>query len=210
MIIRLDSGAARNQLQTIGAVLDHPEDMLAESATRVERKLRGHFAERDKTANKLGGQRTHYWAQIANSTAVAEVTDRSASVDIGDGRFAQTLHGGEIRAKTPWPGSGFLLLTIPVHPAAHGRRVSVTARETGLKMTFVGSARGGVIGHFAAKAWEDEVYYVAVPSVIQEPDPTAMPPGDELEKEAIQGAQDYLDIQVQITQQQKQSNEPTA
>ena len=131
MIIRLDSGAARNQLQTIGAVLDHPEDMLAESATRVERKLRGHFAERDKTANKLGGQRTHYWAQIANSTAVAEVTDRSASVDIGDGRFAQTLHGGEIRAKTPWPGSGFLLLTIPVHPAAHGRRVSVTARETG-------------------------------------------------------------------------------
>ena len=210
MIIRLDSGAARNQLQTIGAVLDHPEDMLAESATRVERKLRGHFAERDKTANKLGGQRTHYWAQIANSTAVAEVTDRSASVDIGDGRFAQTLHGGEIRAKTPWPGSGFLLLTIPVHPAAHGRRVSVTARETGLKMTFVGSARGGVIGHLAAKAWEDEVYYVAVPSVIQEPDPNAMPPGDELEKEAIQGAQDYLDIQVQITQQQKQSNEPTA
>jgi hypothetical protein len=200
IVIRLNSGSARNLLNWIGGKVEHPADMLAESATRVERSLRGHFSERDKRGNKLGGRRTNFWAAIANSTAIGDVTDRQADVNIGDPRFAQKLHGGTITAKTPWPGSGFLLLTIPVHPAAHGRRVSVAARETGLKMTFVGSAAGGVIGHFARQAAEDEVYYACVPSVTQTADPEALPPGETLEQEAQKGAEDYLQTEVQAAQ----------
>lgn len=198
--IRLNSGAARNRLNAIAEVVEHPADMLAEGAVRVERTLRGHFSERDKRGNKLGGRRTHYWAAIANSTAVGEVTDRQADIEIGDPRFAQTLYGGVIRAKTPWPFSGFLLLTIPVHPAAYGRRASVLKRELGVKLVFIGSAQGGVLGTFAKQAAEDQVYYACVPSVDQAPDPDALPAGEVLEAEALQGAEDYLRTEVQQSQ----------
>jgi len=209
IVIRINSDDARNRLEFMLDKIEHPADMLAESATRVERSLRGHFSERDKRGNKLGGRRTNFWAAIANSTAIGDVTDRTADVNIGDKRFAQKLYGGTITAKRPWPGSGFLLLTIPVHPAAHGRRVSVTARETGLKMTFVGTAAGGVIGRFAKQAAEDEIYYVCVPSVDQAPDPEALPPGEMLEREALQGAEDYLKTEVQAAQLQPETGEIT-
>lgn len=207
IVIRINSGEARNRLQAIAAVIEHPADMLAESAIRVERSLRGHFAERDKRGNRLGGRRTHFWAAIANSTTVAEVTDQQASVEIGDRRFAQKLHGGTIRAKTPWPFLGYLLLTIPAHPQAHGRRASVLKRELGITLTFVGSARGGILAHFpehrgllsAAEA-EGITYYVCVPDVTQAADPQALPPGNILEEEAIKGAEDYLRTEVQLAQ----------
>lgn len=194
--IRIGGDKSRKVREAFANKLLHPADLLAESATRVERRLRGHFSERDGEGNRLGGRRTHFWAGIANSTSIGTITDTEADIEIGDARFGQKLRGGTIRAKTPWKGSGLLLLTIPVHPAAHGRRASVLKRELGLKLVFVGSAAGGVLGTFAAKAAADEVYYVCVPSVTQQPDPKALPPKGELEREARQGAEDWLETEL--------------
>lgn len=201
IVIRLNSGEARNRLNAIGAVLEHPADMLQESAGRVRRVLRQHFTERDKTGNKLGGKRTHFWAQFAHSTEVGQVTDTTADVDIGDPlhQLAHKISGGTIRAKTPWPFSGFLLLTIPVHPAAYGRRAK-ELRQDGIKLTFIGSARGGILGNLARNAAEDEIYYACVPSVTHEPDLEALPPGEDMETAALEGAEDYLREEVLAAQ----------
>lgn len=200
IVIKLRSGAARNQLAALTENIEHPRQVLAAGQIAGRKFLQRHFTEKDKSGNKLGGRRTHFWGEVRESTQPGELTNKSADIDIGDFRFAQRLHGGTIRAKTPWPGSGFLLLTIPVHPAAHGRRASVLKRELGIKLVFLGGAQGGVLGTFAKQAAEDQVYYACVPSVDQAADPDALPAGDILEREAIQGAEDYLRTEVLAAQ----------
>jgi hypothetical protein len=200
IVIRIDSGETRNRLAQIAGVVERPRAMLAASAGNVARRLRRHFAERDREGNKLGGRRTHFWAEIRNQTEVGAITDQDATVIIGSDKFAQKLHGGTLRAKRPWPGSGLLLLTIPVDPRAYGRRASVTAREEGLKLFFVGSQAGGIIATRAQGSKSIEVLYACKPQVIQAPDPKALPPGDELEQAAIEGAEDHLRAEIQGAQ----------
>ena len=73
--------------------------------------LRRHFIEKDSIGNKLGGRRTHFWGDVRKNTQLGAITDREATIAIGESRFAQRLYGGTITAKTPWKGSGFKLLT---------------------------------------------------------------------------------------------------
>lgn len=202
IVIRLNSGEARNRLNAIAEVVEHPAAMLTVSADALVNVLQNHFSERDKQGNKLGGRRSHFWATMRNETAALPASDQSVDVQIADDRFAQKLYGGKLRAKTPWKHSGFLLLTIPVHPAAHNTRAK-ELKAGGLKLTFVGSAAGGILAHFpphrgilsAAEA-EGITYYVCVPEVTQQADPRALPEGDVMEEAAIRGAEDYLRAEV--------------
>lgn len=198
--ISIDSGETRNLLNQFRRSVDRPRDLLENSARAVTRKLKLHFAARDREGNKLGGRKTHFWGDIGKSTNLGPVDDHQASVIISDFRFAQKLHGGTITAKTPWPGSGFLLLTIPVKPEAYARKVSVTRRETGLSLFFVGNAAGGVIASRAEGSKDLNVFYACVPSVTQAADPRALPPGEELETAAVEAAQSYMTTKIQESQ----------
>ena len=200
IIIHLRSGTARNQLEALTKAVEHPRQVLAAGQAAGRRELQRHFTLKDSAGNRLGGRRTHFWGDIRESTQLGALTDREADIDIGDRRYAQKFFGGTLRAKTPWPGSGFLLLTIPVHPAAHGRRARVLASELGIKLTFIGNAAGGRIGHFAAQAAEDEVYYVCVPEVTQAPDPTAFPDREEFERAIGEAAAAELTLQAEAIQ----------
>lgn len=198
IVIRLNSGDARNRLDQISQVVEKPRDMLAASAGNVARTLRSHFRDRDKAGNKLGGKRTHFWAGIANQTQTGAITDREADVVIGSDKFGLKLYGGTVTAKTPWPGSGFKLLTIAVHPIAYGRRASTLKRETGLKLVFLGNASGGVLAAYGEG--QMQVVYVCTPSVTHLPDPNALPPGGDLEEAAISAAEEYLQQQIKASQ----------
>lgn len=195
--IRINSGATRNRLEFALDKIGHPSALLQRSAEVVSDTLRNHFIERNKTPNKLGGQRGYFWAQFAHATEVGQVTDRQADVEIGDPehKLEHKIYGGTITAKTPWPFSGFKLLTIPVRPEAYGKRAKELRLE-GIKLVFIGSAAGGVLGTFAKQASQDEVYYVCVPTVTQQADPEALPPGEALEEAALQGAAEYLRTEV--------------
>ncbi|HMP82609.1 MAG TPA: hypothetical protein PKA41_07920 [Verrucomicrobiota bacterium] len=215
IIIHLRSGSVRNQLEALTDKVEHPRQVLAAGQIAGRRSLQRHFTEKDRAGNKLGGRRTHFWGDVRESTQLGELTDRSADIDIGDRRFPQRLYGGTIKAKTPWPFSGFLLLTIPVHPAARGRRASVAKREMGVKLTFVGNAGGGILAHFpkhagTLSAGESEgiTYYVCVPSVDQTADPTALPDREQWEREIVEAAQDELTSQAKAVQQQPGESTP--
>lgn len=123
--------------------------------------------------NALGGRRTNFYAQAARATNFKVVSDTAIVVSIPHVGIAQRFFGGTIR-----PKSG-TYLTIPVHPAAHGKR----AREFDLELVFglggqpialatkrtVAGRSGRQISAFG------EIYYKLVREVIQRPDETVLP-----------------------------------
>ena len=116
----------------------------------VQNSLRSHFREKDANEpNRLGGERTHFWLQIARSITQRS-TGNSVEVAITDPRAAQKFYGGTIKAKRG------KYLTIPIDPLAHGRRVSVLARQMGWTifrrgMCLAANTGGGIRNLYALK-----------------------------------------------------------
>lgn len=124
---------------------------------------RGHLYDKDKKPNKLGGAKTHFWAQAAG--AVHHTTQgKDAVVTSAKRGVRQRWKGGTIHAK---PGK---MLTIPMHPKAHGKR----AGEIG-GLSLIKSGKGVGAQLLLAKTKdgdpEIEVYYLLKSSVYQAPDP---------------------------------------
>lgn len=123
--------------------------------------------------NKLGGRRTNFYSQAARATNFRVVSDTEILISIPHVGIAQRFYGGTIRAKAG------RFLTIPVHPAAHGKR----AREFDLDVVF------GLKGQPVALATKrtvagrsgrqisaiGEIYYKLARSVTQKADPNVLP-----------------------------------
>lgn len=108
-------------LQAVRAALRSEQFMAVLGAEGV-RVLQRHFRERDRThANKLGGQRTHFWADAANSTH-SEPKENGFKISINKEGVRQRLEGGIIRAGTRTASAQFL--TIPISPVSYGHRAS--------------------------------------------------------------------------------------
>jgi hypothetical protein len=195
VVIQIDSGELRNQLSDLGRLLGKPRPIYAAAAGSVRRRLQRHFTQKNKTRNRLGGRRTNFWSQVRASTQVGQVTDSFSEVVIGDFRFAQKLFGGPIVPKDA------KALTVPVHPEAHGRRASTLEHALGIKL-FVLGARGQGNGAWLAAATASglTVYYALKQRVVQEADPTALPPRHEIEEAAVEGAQSRLTAAVREDQ----------
>lgn len=131
--------------------------------------MRRHFREKDKKEpNQLGGDRTHFWNEIAASVGLdVKVAGKVVAIPIKDKRFPQKLYGGPIvpkRAKA---------LTIPVHPAAHGRTAAVVAAKVG--GLFV--AKSGGEAFLASKLGGRLTFYFQLRKrVFQRPWPGSLPP----------------------------------
>lgn len=148
----------------------------------VRRELRRHLRDLDtKKANKLGGARTNFYGRAAAAVQVPRVTSDGVTVSINHLGLAQRFFGGEIEAQPGGP-----LLTIPVNPAAHGRR----AREFD-DLEFVPSgpepAAQALLVRKQPGSDFGEVFYVLKQRVVQEPDPEVLP-GDDVIVPAVMAA----------------------
>ena len=147
-------------------------------------RLRKHFRQKDREEpNKLGGGREHFWLAVARSVSqpVVLASGRTVVIDITDGRFAQKLFGGTIRAKRAGA------LTIPQTPEAYGRAASVFEHETGLKLFLLGTEFSGRLMAQVGNRVVTE--YLLRQSVQQPKDATALPPQAEFEAGVIERAQ---------------------
>lgn len=198
-VIAIDSGSTRNLLDELGGLLGRPRAIYSGAAGSTRRVLQRHFTEKNKTPNKLGGRRTNFWSQVRTSTQIGEVTDQSAEVRIGDFRFAQKLYGGPIVAKEAGA------LTIPVNPAAYGRRAGTLEAALGIKLFILGGRGSGNGAWLAARGLDGRitVYYALKKQVVQTADPTALPPKEEIEEAAVEGAQSVLRSAVQAAQSER-------
>lgn len=127
---------------------------------------REHLFGKDAAGNKLGGRRTHYYGTAARGTNFAIEGD-TVVVSIPQLGIRQRYYGGTIKPKTA------KYLTIPVHPAAHGKR----AREfSDLEVVFGPGGRPVALARKASgKRTLGEIYYRLVRSVTQAADPTVLP-----------------------------------
>ena len=155
---------------------------LAPVAGRAGRNaVREHLFARDATANRLGGRRTHYYGQAARSTHFT-VEGNSVVIAVTQIGIRQRFYGGVIKPKKA------KLLTVPVHPAAHGK----TAREFDLEIVF---GPGGLPIALATKSTRavsitqtksgrivkrsigrfGEIMFLLLPYVTQKEDKTTLP-----------------------------------
>lgn len=143
----------------------------------VAERIREHLRVKNQEPNKLNAPKTNFYAQARDAT-FTEVSETDAIIYIAKDGIRQRYFGGTInpvKAKA---------LTIPVHPAAHGR----TAREFGGELRFIAINRGNLIG--LLKAGEDAaapVLFLLVKQVKQDPDPTVLPTDDQLRAAAVEG-----------------------
>lgn len=110
------AGQVQDRLQAYAA--DLQSEGLKHAAGRgVRRLLMSHLGGLDASRpNKLGGKRTHFYADAARNTSY-EITPEGADVHIHQPGIALHYYGGVIK-----PTGGRKFLTIPVDPEAHGRR----------------------------------------------------------------------------------------
>ena len=178
-------------LSGLAGMLDNPDDLLTVLAREGNNRLRSHFQQRDQTPNALGGTRTHFWQQIADSVSSRRGGPGQLLISITDPRFNQKVFGGDIVPKNA------KALTIPVNPAASGQTAGRAMlgpfqdpsedgsvgfeRASGQKLILITwkSPKGNSIGALCTKADPAgkflEVVFLLVTRVSQAPDPQALP-----------------------------------
>lgn len=149
--------------EDIGDAMDHTSRSLVDFLKRYYRK------KDSAEPNKLGGERTHFWKQIARSVKQKQKGSRY-EVGITDYRFRQKLYGGPIvpkRAKN---------LTIPMKAASYGQTVSQFQANTGISLHFR-RRRGTGVGVLAGVAGRGGAtyYYLLKRRVEQQPWPDTLP-----------------------------------
>lgn len=182
--------------RALGVAL-RPERIAPVVGRSAHNTIRTHLFGKNQTSpNALGGRRTNYYAQAARATQFQIVGD-SAVVSINQVGIAQRFFGGKIVPRTS------KYLTIPVHPAAHGKR----AREFDLELVF---GPGGQPVALATKATSGstvdgrgrirksavrtgEIMFRLVKSVTQQPDPTVLPYDELIEARIDRDVGAYID-----------------
>jgi hypothetical protein len=194
--VRLDDQGFTTRLSALSSRLARPAALTNILGRAARNRFVSHFNTKNREEpNRLGGSRTNFWRQVANSVTAPAVSGDGATVTFSvtqDG-FAQRLFGGEIHAKRG------LYLTIPMVPEAHGRTAATFERETGLDLFFIGANFGGMLAYKlpGGSDFNIRVAYLLKPSVTQKPDPTAMPDIGELQDELVEVAQKAVDQMIQ-------------
>jgi hypothetical protein len=155
-----------------------PEEVAASMKDGVERSITEHFtALNNSRANKLGGTRTNYWAQVGKDS-ITTVTGSSISVTFPTVGFRRHVMGGppirptgRISVVTNKP---IKFLTIPVNAAAHGQTVASLKASKGVELYRVGGALKKQQG--PTRSESDPTYFVlAKQTKAKAPDPTLLP-----------------------------------
>lgn len=192
--LRLDRVGFEQKMRNALDQARNPEAILYAAGRATAKELRGHFLKKDRDEpNKLGGKRTFFWNKIAHAVnvPVVDVAGRKATILIQSAYIAQKVFGGDITAKRKKN------LSIPISPEAYGLAPSVFEQQTGLKLIFVKQGDKAFLAtRVDLKSKGLQVEYLLTPRVHQEPDPTALPPEEQLEQAAVTAADTALQKQL--------------
>jgi len=93
----------------------HPATIIPLVGRAGTNLVREHLFARDRRANAMGGQRTHYWARAARATNHRHISG-GVSININHPGAALHYHGGVVKPVNA------KYLAIPASKEAHGRR----------------------------------------------------------------------------------------
>lgn len=187
IVIRLDTRAFDRSLNRLLDQSRRPRRIIEAAAGKVRIELQRHFAEKNRIPNRLRAPKTGWWAAVARSTHVVNVTDRSAVVSISHRGIALQVYGGWVYPREK------KALTIPVHPDAHGRRVKVFKVEgTPIFPIKTRDGRTYLARPGKGKGAFPEVLYRLSGGEEIPKDPTALPRQERLEEAALRAADEQL------------------
>lgn len=198
VVVAITSAATQARLSGLASKLKRPQELAEVIGREAQNRLIDHFREKDRTEpNALGGDRQHFWRQVADSVAAPRITGAGTEVRIAINHpaYRQKLQGGTITAKNK------KALTIPVDPKAYGRTAGNSEgggpgtfeAYTGLHLWLLKKSDGAPDSGMLV-AVEDgrlRVFYILRKSVTQDPDPTALPPRAEFEQAIIDRAESF-------------------
>ena len=173
-------------LAGLSLALSQPGDLLKVLEREGTNRLRSHFLARDTVGNRLGGRRTNFWRQMADSLR-SSVSGAELKISVTDPRFVQKVYGGTLvpkRAKA---------LAVPVDREAYGRTPETFQSETRILLFLVRKKGGGFTNLLAGYAGGVlKVFYVLKSSVTQEKDPDALPDREGFAAGLLERARDYV------------------
>lgn len=130
--------------------------------------LKSHFRKRNRTPNRLGGKRTHFWSRVAESVQNPRAGSGQIAIAVSHPHIAQKVYGGTIK---PTKARN---IAVPLKPEAHGKSPRVI---TGLRFALMGKTK--LLG-LREDGGAFRALYVLKPSVHQGADPDALPPAREV------------------------------
>jgi hypothetical protein len=149
-----------------------------------------HFVQLNRERpNRLGGRRTNYYFQASEKVNWREIDD-GVVISIPQVGLALRVFGGTVRPKQK------KFLTIPVNPAAHGKRAS----EFDLEVIF---GRGGepiALGRKTrVKKGQNpgalrEIMFRLAKHAIQRPDPTVAPSAERITASVTRAVDNYIGV----------------
>ncbi|QBG47812.1 hypothetical protein EGM51_10570 [Verrucomicrobia bacterium S94] len=153
----------------------HRKIMAASGANVVK----AHFLKLEKERHR-GTSPFHFYRQAASSTK-GEVRGRQAVVNIDHVGIGLRRFGGTVRPRIA------KYLTIPVDPAAHGRRV----REFGDSASWVINRRSGK----GVVTLGSRVLYAVTTQAVHRPDPSVLPTDKDIREQVVDDLRVWTDMQ---------------
>ena len=171
------------ELRRIAGVMARPRRLLAAVGKQLEVDLRKHFARRDAEPNAQGWPKRHFWKrEVAQHTALTEVSDDQAVVSIASPAFVHKLLGGKV---TPKRGRA---LSIPLSADAYRAGSASLFPRPLSRINRPG--KPPLLVEKDKDAWH--LHYVLLTSVTHDPDPDALPSRLELEESLLARARALL------------------
>ncbi|HEX3855963.1 MAG TPA: hypothetical protein VHY30_01560 [Verrucomicrobiae bacterium] len=171
-------------------------EVAAVAGRAVAGMLRDYLFDQDEEReNKMGGARTHFYADAARSVQNPQVVGNSAIVSINQVGLAQRFFGGEIHAVNK------TFLAIPARAESYGKTPGefsdlefVPTRTGGMLVQTLQTVitRGKRKGDFSTTTVGGLVMYWLVKSVNQLGDETVLPSQDGMAGAAADAAESYL------------------
>jgi len=211
MIALKISSEPLTRLHAQAAKLGHAEDAGMVGGRAVRQLLVDCFAVLDDSrANKMGGERSHFYAKVAKSTTNPQPLGGGAVViEINQVGFAQRWLGGEIKPGKGTSSSGggpTKYLAIPARSEAYGKAPGEFDDLEFVPFKSGRRGRGGMLvqtlqtafvkgkkkGEFHTTTQGGLVMFWLVDHVDQEADPTVMPPESLMLERATTATEGYV------------------
>ena len=206
--VNLDMAGATARMERTRALLADRGKLNATvesaAAIAVRKHLRANYEGR---VNKLGGTSTGYWAKAIEGTrSISDVSGATVTVTQEGIRLKWTggiITAGQSGKASEVTGKVPKFLTIPVHPAAHGKTIAdlggkaanyIVPFGAGGGLKEGGSSAGGGIFHKtgAKRSDNDPLYWILKRSVRIKADKNLLPPEAETGEAIVEALTDYF------------------
>lgn len=184
-VIAIPATAFMDDLKaTAGRMRDHARTTKL-GAKAVEKRLRFHFQALNGRPNKQGWSKSSFWGKIAGSM-VALSDGNAGIVQVNDPALNLKVFGGAVTPKTS------RLLAIPLQAEFAGRRPGEYPKD---KFFFLPTRVTGGAGILAEHLGDNRVRaaYLLTPKTRHAPQADALPPMDELRKEAVEAMRRFFE-----------------